>query len=291
MSSTSRAPACPEIYRRLKDAPNTAIRKAAQSDESQITFNGAHGALQDVRVRQAIQLAVDRSAFAKVASNGLPLTLKPLGSHFYMPGTPQYQDNAAQFEHRDVAAAGKLLDQAGWTSPGKGKVRTKNGQPLTETFVVAADNAVGRQIAQLAQSMLGEVGIQVKISPEPADDYFPKYIDRGAFDLAFFRWQPNSYLSQSVTIYQRPQGDNIGQNFGRIGSAQLDQVLDQATQTADPVKAAALYNQADKLIWQEAHSLPLYQTPEVNAVRSTLANYGSQGLSEYDYATVGFTRP
>ncbi len=281
----------PEVYQRLKNAPHTDIRKAAQSDESQITFNGSHGALQDVRVRQALQLSVDRDALAKVASKGLPLSLKPLGSHFYMPGTPNYQDNAGQFAHRDAAAAGKLLDQAGWSSPGQGKVRTKDGHQLTENFVVASDNVVARQIAQLLQSMLGQVGVKLTISPVPADDFFPKYIDRGAFDLTFFRWQPTPFLSQSVPIYQQPKGDDIGQNFGRVGSAQLDQVLDQATQTADPAKAAALYNQADRLIWQEAHSLPLYQTPQVDAVRNTLANEGAQGLSEFDYTAVGFTKP
>ena len=142
----------PEVYRRLKGAPNTDIRKAAQSDESQIAFNSTRGALQDVRVRQAIQLGVDRDAIAKVASNGLPLPLKPLNSHFYMPGTPNYRDNAGQFEKRDVAAANKLLDQAGWASPGQGKVRTKDGKQLVENFAVASDNAVARQIAQLVQN-------------------------------------------------------------------------------------------------------------------------------------------
>jgi peptide/nickel transport system substrate-binding protein len=280
----------PQVYRRLKDAPLTAIRKAAQSDESQITFNGTHGALRDVRVRQAIQAAIDRTALAKVASNGLPLRLAPLDNHFYMPGTPHYQDNAAQFEHRDVALAGRLLDQAGWASSGRGKVRTKAGRQLTLAFMVSTDNTVGKQIAQLVQSMLAEIGIKINITPEAPDDYFPKYVDRGAFDIAYFRWQPTPYLSQSVTIYQRPHGDNLGQNFGQIGSPQLDAILDRATQATDPAQAAALYNQADRLIWQEAHSLPLFQTPQVDAVRSNLANFGAQGLSEYDYAKVGFLR-
>ena len=124
----------------------------------------------------------------------------------------------------------------------------------------------------------------------PSDDYFTKVVDPGNFDMAFWRNQPTPYLSQSVPVYQQPKGDNVGQNFGRIGSAPLDQVLDQATQTTDPARAAALYNQADRMIWQEAHSLPLYQTPEVDAVRNNLANYGAQGLSEYDYGKVGFTK-
>jgi peptide/nickel transport system substrate-binding protein len=49
-----------------------------------------------------------------------------------------------------------------------------------------------------------------------------------------------------------------------------------------------LANQADQMIWQEGHSLPLFQSPGDVAVRSDLANYGASGLADVDYTAIGF---
>jgi peptide/nickel transport system substrate-binding protein len=56
------------------------------------------------------------------------------------------------------------------------------------------------------------------------------------------------------------------------------------------VKARVLANEVDKLVWAEAFSLPLTQSPGNVAVRSTLANYGARGLASPDYTAIGFMR-
>ena len=57
----------------------------------------------------------------------------------------------------------------------------------------------------------------------------------------------------------------------------------------DDAKRIALTQEADKLIWEEGHPLPLYQVPGARAVRDTLANFGSFGVADTDYAKIGFT--
>jgi peptide/nickel transport system substrate-binding protein len=66
--------------------------------------------------------------------------------------------------------------------------------------------------------------------------------------------------------------------------------MTQAARTTDPAQAAALYNQADKLIWQQGHSLELYQRPQLLAVRKGLANFGASGLADWDYTKIGWMK-
>ncbi len=281
----------PETYKQLKNAPNTSIRYAGQLDETLITFSGTRGPLKDVRVRQAVMEAIDRDAIVRVAANGLPVHLTPLGNHLFMPNQPAYRDNSGQFGRYDPTAAGKLLDAAGWTRSASGKTRTRAGQPLKITITIpTASTSPSLQISELIQSMLAQVGIQLSIQQVSSDDFFTKYINVGDFDLTIFRQQPTPFLSTSMSpVFELASGANGG-NFGGVGSPQIDSLLGQAAKTLSETTADALYNQADKLIWQAGHSLPLYQTPEIDAVRKDLANYGAVGLGSIDYAKVGFVR-
>lgn len=79
-------------------------------------------------------------------------------------------------------------------------------------------------------------------------------------------------------------------NFGKIGTPEIDAKIEQTLDELDPVKAQALANQLDRMLWAETFSLPLAQSPGNAAVRSTLANYGPAGLGDLNYMTIGFTK-
>lgn len=79
-------------------------------------------------------------------------------------------------------------------------------------------------------------------------------------------------------------------NVGKIGSPEIDEAIERTLAELDPVKARALANEVDKLIWAEGFSLPLIQSAGTVAVRSTLANFGARGLADYDYTAIGFMR-
>ncbi len=57
----------------------------------------------------------------------------------------------------------------------------------------------------------------------------------------------------------------------------------------DRAKAFDLGNQIDTQVWQEVHSLPLYQRPEIFAVKKGLANFGAFGLQQpWPYTDIGW---
>lgn len=185
------------------------------------------------------------------------------------------------------AKAKQLLDAAGWTV--QDNKRVKNGQALTIDLVIPAGIAVSRSEAELIQNMLAQVNVRVSINTVPSDNLFNKYIMSEQFDMTVFSWLGTQFpISASQSIYRKPVGGKIEQNYARIGSDELDHVLHEAVQELDPQKAIALANHADTLIWQEVHSVTTYQRPDIWAVKKELANIGAYGFASVAYEDIGW---
>ncbi|WP_371619938.1 ABC transporter family substrate-binding protein [Streptomyces sp. NBC_00454] len=279
----------PEDYKRLVKDPATDIRRGARWDEVHITLNAGRGPLQDVKVRNALQAAIDRKGINASFAKDLSFELKPLNNHFFMPNQAGYKDNSSEFDAYDPAKANKLLEEAGWKDAGQGKPRTKDGKELTLDYTLSAGGSSSQEDqAQLVQQQLSAVGVKVEIKKVPANDYFGKFVNTGNFDLVSFRNVDEAYTSKLIPVFQQPQGDNLFQNFGSVGSPRIDELLKKAGQTTDRAEALKLYNEADAEIFKLGHSIELYQRPEVTANRKGLANYGAAGLADVDYTKVGW---
>ncbi|MGV9307849.1 ABC transporter family substrate-binding protein [Nonomuraea sp. NPDC003727] len=275
---------------RAKNVPNADIRKAAAPNWRHITVNGSAPNLTDKSVRQAVQLGINREAITQSDLKDLDWPVQVLNNHLYMNTHKGYVDNSGELGKYNPEKAKQLLDAAGWKM--EGDYRKKDGKELELRFVVPAAYPLAKQEGELTQAMLKDVGVKVKVEPVPDDKFFDDYIIPGNFDLVPFSWLgtpfPNGALPQ---IYKQPTGkDNFGSNFPRIGSAELDALIEQAAGEMDPAKYIELGNQADKLIWDEVHTIPLYQRPAIYATKKTLANYGAFGFATKDWSTVGFTQ-
>ncbi|MEV0093510.1 ABC transporter family substrate-binding protein [Streptomyces sp. NPDC050738] len=281
----------PENYKRLVKAADTDIRRGARWDEVHITLNGGRGPLKDVKVRNALQHAINRAGVNESFSKDLTFELKPLNNHFFMPNQEGYQDNSSEFDAYDPEKAKKLLEEAGWKDAGEGKPRTKDGKQLTLDYTVSAGGTSAQSDqAELVQQMLGAVGVKVNIKSVPANDYFNKFVNTGNFDLVSFRNVDAVYQTMLTPVFREPKGKNLFQNFGSVGSPEIDALLTKAGESTDHAESVKLYNEADALIWKLGHSIELYQRPQILAVRKGLANFGASGLADTDYTKVGWVK-
>jgi peptide/nickel transport system substrate-binding protein len=143
--------------------------------------------------------------------------------------------------------------------------------------------------------MLKDVGIKLDIRAVPSDDFFDKYVNTGNFDITPFAWLGTPFpISSAQAIYAEPKKDSKGdlqvqQNFARIGSKQIDDLMNKAEETLDQKEAVTLINQADALVWDEVHSIVFFQRPQMTGVNKNLANAGSWGFAQPDYTKIGFT--
>jgi peptide/nickel transport system substrate-binding protein len=265
------------------------IRRAGGPNFRHITINGTSPVLSDVAVRKALAKAIDRQTIADAMVGPLGGDSTKLDNHIFMRNQEGYQDNAGELSEPDVEAANAELDEAGWVREGEG-TRTKDGQELSIRFVIPSGVATSAQEAQLVQSMLAEVGAAVEIQTVDVGEFFESYILIGDYDMTVFSWIGTPFpISSSSSIYAEPQGEEIQQNFARVGTPEIDAAFDEVKSELDAEKAREMANEIDAQIWDIVHSLTLYQRPDIWATVDNLANFGAFGFASTRYQDIGFT--
>ncbi|WP_280468518.1 ABC transporter family substrate-binding protein [Nocardia cyriacigeorgica] len=271
--------------RTAQSTPGVQIRRAPGNSWSHLTFNGAPGSiLEDPRLRVAISKAIDRKGIAVAMQNGLVANPEPLNNHVYVQGQHGYRDNSLPF---DPEAAARELDELGWKL--NGDVREKDGRQLVIRDVMYnAQSWV--QIAQIMQQNLAQIGVKLDIDTRPGQGLFTDVIQPGDFDAAQWVWSSDVFALKNLPQIYRYDPDDMQGNYGRIGSPEINDLIDKALAELDPDKAIEIANEIDRKLFEIGFSLPLVQSAGNVAVRADLANYGAPGLASYDYTKVGFVK-
>jgi peptide/nickel transport system substrate-binding protein len=254
-----------------------------------LTFGPFNSVTNDVAVRQALALALDREQIAVAIQSPIvgKKNVAVLNNRIFMKGLYCNQDNSGSFGKRDLKAARALLDKAGWTVGSDG-IRSKNGVRLTMTAKYPSGNDARRDIILLATAMAKEAGIELVPTLIPSADYFVKHVTQPAnFELAVFAWIGTAYpIASSPNLYKT----GSAQNFPKISSELVDSLGVRANQILALPKRCELMNQMDKELWKIMPSIPLYQRPNAVAVNTKLANFGAFGYTSLDWAKVGFEK-
>ncbi|MEU8790997.1 ABC transporter family substrate-binding protein [Streptomyces sp. NPDC048643] len=174
----------------------------------------------------------------------------------------------------------------------------KDGKPLTLRFVLPSGQGSEslRAVADRIARMLQRIGIRTDISKVSDASYFKDHIASGQYDLALYSWPGSAYpATDARPIYSKPvpgaDGSlSVEQNYTRVGTDQVDQLFDQALSTLDEGEERSLVRKADARIWAAAGSIPLYQRPQLTAVRTGLANAGAFGFQTPVYEDMGFLK-
>ena len=200
--------------------------------------------LQDLRVREAIDLAIDRKALAEVAMEGLG---KP-ASQMVTPSI--FGFNKALGERKyDPAAARKLLADAGYP----------NGFRLQFSFTqdrLPGDRQVGTSIAQ----MLAAVGIDAQANAQPAAVFFPART-RGDYSMSMSGWGTltgEANYTLSSLAHSNDKDRKMGA-FNVLGykNPVMDKLLQDAAVEMDTAKRRKLLEDANALLEKDKQRLPI----------------------------------
>lgn len=224
----------------LRGQPQLRLVTVAQSILLYALFNSRnpadtakpHPIFADVRVREALTLALDRQTMAlSVFGKGVGV---PDAAQSQIWGwiTPTGMAGARQ----DVARAKALLAQAGWRDSDNDGILDRNGQPLRFT-VLSTPSGLRRALALQAQAMWKAVGAQMEFEPVEPSIYSQRR-DAGKFDIdmagAVQDPTPSSLTqSWSCATVGTPRTSNVG----HWCDPTFDQLLRAASTSARPVPA------------------------------------------------------
>jgi peptide/nickel transport system substrate-binding protein len=198
----------------------------------------------DIRVREAIDLAIDRKALAEIAMEGLG---KPVNQLV----TPSiFGFNKALPERKyDVAAAKKLMAEAGYP----------NGFKLVFSFTqdrLPGDSQVGTTIAQ----MLAAIGIDAQANAQPAAVFFPART-RGELSMSMSGWGTltgEAHYTLSAVAHSNNKELKFGA-FNVLGykNDEMDKVIQDAAVEMDEAKRRGLLEKANELVLEDHQRLPI----------------------------------
>ncbi len=212
--------------------------------------------LQDIQVRKAINMAINKEAVIKGVLKGEGVVAHTALS----PSTVGYDKTAEEYDYKyNVAEAKKLLDAAGWLVNGQG-VREKNGKTLEFTLLVGSQKSE----AELMQSMLGEVGIKLKIVSMEAAAMSAAQI-KGDYDLTVLGYTYNDPHALFVLFHSSQIG---GLNISGVKDAELDGLLEKGRSAFDLEERKKIYAEAQKHMSEQAYIVPVYIDKKFTVVNS-----------------------
>ncbi len=253
------APIPATAYKRFAESPDfTVIRQLRKGTGLVIHFNFKEPPLDDLRVRQAMHLALDREAIIAVAVEGQGIAAYgplPPSLPYYWPGVEQIG------YHYDVAKANALLDEAGWTMDADG-IREKGGKKLAFDILTLPSSDIQRA-AQVIQQQFKAVGIALTLDTRPIGAINPLLFSHN-FQLSFMFWIDHD----PDILYREFHTNQIdgGVNWGSYSNPELDKLLEEGRTTADAAARAAAYQKIQEIFVKEALWLPIYHVYELSAL-------------------------
>jgi peptide/nickel transport system substrate-binding protein len=244
-----------------------------------------HPVLADVRVRQAIELAIDKKTIVDQLLAGktrVAGSVIPVGA--YATAVPPSEHNPAR--------AVQLLEEAGWR-PGPDGIRVKDGTRASLSYATTTGNRLREQTQQLIQEQLRAVGIELRIENLLPPILLGSWQDnapraRGNFDMLMctitlgedpYEGLFNLFHSSSVPT-ERARG---GQNYHRILNPELDQALEAAGSAVDETARKAAFATVAKLVDADKGHILLYQRLDLDPFKSQVKGRGVNIWSDFTW--------
>lgn len=191
---------------------------------------------QSEKVRQALDLSIDREALNQVVFNG---EFTP-GNQWVSPVHPYYQ-KAFPVRGRDLAKAKALLKEAGVTLP------------VAIDYMVPK-GAENEAVAQVVQSMAAEAGFDIKIRVVEFATTF-KQAQAGEFQVFQINWSGRIDPDGNSYVFLHTKAP---QNDGGYSNAEADRLMEDARLINDPVQRKAIYEKMTKIVLNDEPIIYIY---------------------------------
>jgi peptide/nickel transport system substrate-binding protein len=251
----------PDIVYQLRKDTMFRVEASAGLDFSYIGFNLRDPLLEDKRVRQAIGYAIDRDAIIKYMRRDLARPAVGL-----IPDQAwAFEPDVRRFTH-DPELAKQLLDEAGHRDPdGDGP------QPRLRLSMRISTNEETRLQSTVIQQDLRKVGIELDLRSYEFATFYADVL-RGNFQLFSLTWTGGALVDPDILrrVFHSQQIPPAGFNRGHYRNPEVDRLIDLATATTAEAERKMYYQNAQKLIAEEAPYIPIWNRTNVIVAQRAL---------------------
>ena len=221
---------------------NFVLDSVTSTRTSFLMYNLNTPALQDVKVRNALSMAIDREGFADVvfrgfadSSFGVYSAALPYG------GTEGLELSVASF---DPEGAAQLLKEAGYEDTDGDGIVDKDGENLSLRFVTYSYNPEFLQFADIYQAQLAEIGVDLQVETY---DVLDDTMGSGEYDIAGLNYAmaPTGSESYFLNMVFLPGASN---NYNGYDNAKVDEIAETLATAYDKEERTALMKEMEQEI-------------------------------------------
>lgn len=234
-------PVNPNDVSQIDENEGTHVHQSESSSMSYLGMNNEIEPFNNVNVRRAISMAINKDELIEGLLNGVPLPADgPLA-----PTVRGYSEDTEPVEYNPEEAQ-ELLNEAGY-------------EDGFETTILTNDDTT-TDIAELIQSQLSEIGIDASIETREVGAYL-ELTGNGSFDMFVGSWGTVT-MDADYGLYPMFHSSNAGDSGNRsfFDNEQVDNLLEEARRSTDEEERKALYEEAQQIIVDEATIVPLYHS-------------------------------
>jgi oligopeptide transport system substrate-binding protein len=223
-----------------------------------VVFDVSQPPFDDVKVRQAFSMAFDRQKYIDVVNNGVGILAKGP----FPPALPGYNLDLEGLTY-DPEQARQLLAESEYGG-------TQGLPPIIFTDA-GIGNTAGASVAAMAQMWQQNLNVTITVENLEPDKYY---------DLLYSGQHGQLFSGGWCADYPDPENFadvlfNTGaqQNIGNYSNAELDTILEQARLEQDVNKRMQLYQQAEKIIVQDAPALFIMHSVSYELVKPNVKGF------------------
>ncbi len=248
-------PIQPSDASRVDGMANAYLNVQSSTSLAYIGFNCDKAPYDDVRVRQAVSMAINKDEIIDGIYEGTAIpAVGPIA-----PGVFGYDPSVSAIPY-DVDRAKELLAEAGYADG-------------FDTIIWTNDNPARIQIAEYVQSRLSEIGINVSIEVLEWGAYLDGTAE-GGHEMFILGWSTPT-LDADYAMYALFHSSNVGAPGNRsfFRNDEVDELLDLGRQESDPDLRAQYYREAQEMLVEQAPMLYLLHIEDLTGVNNSVQNF------------------
>ncbi|MCX6045661.1 MAG: ABC transporter substrate-binding protein [Chloroflexi bacterium] len=233
----------------LEKDPKFKILRSPGASIKFFPINNTLPFFQDKLCRQALMYALDRQRIIDDLWNG---TAEVAHSNIPPSSKAYYKADLKQYEFSPDKAK-QLLDEAGWKAGADG-IREKDGKKFSFTCTAKAGDQARKAIAELAQQLFKDVGVDMQIAEAPIAAIL-EGLRKGDIDCSIFNW------TYCLNALEPDPSDTLstkgGNNFSHFSNAEMDKLIADGLQKVDPKERKPFYDRIQEIFVEEVTVLYL----------------------------------